>query len=158
MISGGAALALLLALGGCARSNGESRALDAATLARSLQAHGVECAGFARSHDLFDGTELPSFGHCSVRGVALDINTFRSSDGRDIFELAHQGICPIAALRDDPVTVLPYVRGERWIVSVPNEIVDRGDEAAGAWTALASRVARALGGRVVTLDCPRLNA
>ena len=154
----GAVLALLFSLTGCARSGGERQTPEASALARSLRAHGVDCTNFRPSHDLFEDSELRSLGRCRVGSIEVDINTFASREGRELFEHVHQGICPIAAMRDDPVTILPYVRGDRFVVSVPNEVVGRDDEAGGAWRALAPRVARALGGEVATVDCPALNA
>jgi len=154
----GAIVALLVSLTGCARGSGEHQAPNAAVLARSLRAHGVDCADFRPSYDLFGERELRSLGRCHVGAVTLDINTFRSTYGRDLFEAAHQGICPIARLRVDPVTILPYVRGEWWVVSVPNEVVEKTDESASAWRALAPRVAGALDGTIVNVDCPPLTA
>jgi hypothetical protein len=154
----GAVFALLVSLTGCARSSGDSQAPEAGALARSLRAHGVECNDFRPLHGLFDDTELRSLGRCRVGSIEVDINTFASRAGRTLFEHVHDGICPIATMRDDPVTILPYVRGERFVVSVPNEIVGPDDEAASAWRALAPRIAQALGGDVATVDCPALNA
>src|SRR5690242_9927505 len=146
----GAVLALLVSLAGCARNSSAHQPPNAAVLARSLRAHGIDCADYRPSHDLFDDRALRSLGRCHVGAVDLDINTFPSSDGRDFFEAAHRGICPIAALRDDPVSILPYVRGARFVVSVPSEVVSpqEGDQ----WRALAPRVARAMGGEVANVD------
>jgi hypothetical protein len=153
IIRSGAVAALLVLLAGCGGSTGP-RPPAAASIARALRAHGIDCTNFELSRIIIDQND--NVGTCDVGDLALDITTFRSIDRRRLFEVFHDGICPIAALRDDPVTLLPYARGERWIVSAPSEVVTPGE--GNDWRALAPKVARALGGEVATIDCPALNA
>jgi hypothetical protein len=153
IVASAAVVALLVSLTGCERGS-DPEPPAPASIARTLRAHGIDCTRFEPSRFVFDAK--PNVGACELEGMTLDIATFRSPQRRRIYEVLHDGICLIASLRDDAVTLLPYVRGERWIVSVPHEIVTAGE--GDAWRSLAPRVAQALGGAVANVDCPALNA